>query len=310
MCTALKWNNYFGRTLDDSVEHEVDLIITPRKYKFKFDKTIDLGYVIMGLGIELNDYPLYFEAVNEHGLSMAALEFKDYAIYHQYDNNKVNVPSYELIPYILRNNKTISEVKNSIRNLNIWDKSISSLYPNAQLHFIISDKFESIVIEQTNDGLSIYENKYNVLTNNPKFSFHLENIKNYINLTPAFPSNKLSSNIKITPFSNGVGAYSLPGDYSSSSRFIKTVYMSQNAIYLNKDNDYLQFFKILDSVSPLPGVVVNDKNKLHYTIYTSCIDCSKLIYFYKKHNDNRIYTFYLEKYINDSSLNLVKIEIK
>lgn len=310
MCTALKWHDYFGRTLDDSTEYDLNLIITPRHYKFSFDKTKDLGYTIMGLGVEYNDYPLYFEGVNEYGLAIAALEFKDYAIYHQYDNNKINIPSYELIPYILRNNKTINEVKLSIKNISIWDKSISTLYPAAPLHYLVSDEFESIVIEQSNDGLKIYDNKYNVLANNPKFSYHLENIKNYVSLTPSFPANRLSSDLSITPFSNGIGAYSLPGDYSSASRFIKTVYMSFNATYLNNNKkDIIQFFNILSSVSPIPGVVINDDNKLHYTIYTSCIDCSNLIYYYKFSNDIKIKEIELKSYLNSNDKKIIKIRL-
>lgn len=310
MCTALKWHNYFGRTLDDSKEYDLNLIITPRQYQFSFDKATDLGYTIMGLGIEYNDYPLYFEGVNEYGLAIAALEFKDYAIYHQYDNNKINIPSYELIPFILRNNKTINEVKRSIRNLSIWDKSISTLYPIAPLHYLVSDEFESIVIEQSDDGLKIYENKYNVLANNPNFLYHLENIKNYVSLTPSFPANRLSNKLSITPFSNGIGAYSLPGDYSSASRFIKAVYMSLNAVYLNNNADIIQFFNILSSVSPIPGVVIDNDNKLHYTIYTSCIDCSNLIYYYKKCNDVKIKAIELKSYLDSNIKKIIKLSLK
>lgn len=308
MCTALKWHNYFGRTLDDSNEYELELIITPQHYKFMFDKESDKGYVIMGIGIEHNNYPLYFEAVNQHGLCIAALEFKDYAVYHQYDVSKINVPSYELIPYILRNNKTIKDVKNNLKNVSIWDKSISSLYPNASLHYLVSDDGESIVIEQTDEGLSIYDNKYNVLTNNPKFSYHLENIRNYIYLTPAPLVNKLNNTFD-KPFSNGLGAFSLPGDYSSSSRFIKTVYMALNALYSNDNKDVIQFFNILSSVSPILGVVINDDNKLHYTIYTSCIDYKNLIYYYKRFNDDKIKAIDIHNYISSTSHKLFQIKI-
>lgn len=309
MCTAIKWNNYFGRTLDDSTEYDINLIITPRSYSFSFDKSNDLGYEIIGLGIECNNYPLYFEAINEYGLAMAALEFKDYALYHQYDNIKINIPSYELIPYILRNSKTIGEVKSKIRNISIWDKSFSPFYPVAPLHYIVSDEFESIVIEQSEEGLKVYDNKYNVLTNNPNFSYHLENIRNYIYLNPSLPANKLSNNLSITPFSNGIGAYSLPGDFSSASRFIKAVYMSLNAAYLNNDKDVIQFFNILSSVSPIPGVVINDENKFHYTIYTSCIDCKNLIYYYKGCHSSKIQTIELKKYLDLDENKIIKIQI-
>ena len=40
--------------------------------------------------------------------------------------------------------------------------------------------FNNKILEQTKEGLKIYENPIGVLTNNPEFSFHLTNINNYI----------------------------------------------------------------------------------------------------------------------------------
>ena len=48
---------------------------------------------------------------------------------------------------------------------------------------MFADKDKSIIVETTIDGMRVYDNVYNVLTNNPPFSYHLENVKHYIHLT-------------------------------------------------------------------------------------------------------------------------------
>ena len=96
------------------------------------------------------------------------------------NNNKLSLAPYELIPYFLGLYKSVIELRKDLVNLNIIDIPYNSDLPLTDLHWMISDGKECIVVEQTYDGLKIYDNPVGVLTNNPQFSYHLTNINNYI----------------------------------------------------------------------------------------------------------------------------------
>ena len=105
MCTAIVFgdkNRYFGRTLDLEYRMDESVIITPRKYRFSYKCTFSevTEYAIIGTGIIRDNYPLYYDATNEKGLSMAGLNFVNNAYYHQKCEDKINLAPHELIPFL------------------------------------------------------------------------------------------------------------------------------------------------------------------------------------------------------------------
>lgn len=66
---------YFGRTLDYEVSYGNQIVITPRNYALRFRHTEDQPhhYAIIGMGLVAENYPLYYDAMNEKGLCMAGL---------------------------------------------------------------------------------------------------------------------------------------------------------------------------------------------------------------------------------------------
>ena len=87
MCTAATYQSagfYFGRTLDYEVSYGNQIVITPRNYALRFRHTEDQPhhYAIIGMGLVAEDYPLYYDAMNEKGLCMAGLNFVGNAVYH------------------------------------------------------------------------------------------------------------------------------------------------------------------------------------------------------------------------------------
>ena len=290
MCTSIKWNNYFGRTLDNTFNYKMNVVITPRKYSFSFRHTHinDKNYSIIGMAHVENNYPLYSDAINEKGLAIAALEFPDYAHYFNNNNDKNNVCVFEIIPYILRQCKNIEEVRKSLENINIINESFNDNLFLTPLHFIISDLYDSIVLESTIDGIKVYDNPYNVLTNNPDFNYHKVNINNYLNLTSEYPNNRLSKKIDLKPFSYSFGLIGLPGDYSSPSRFIKALFLINNTNDVDDKEKLTHYFHILDAVGPIKGIALNEDGISQYTIYSSAMDMNNIIYYYKTYWDNQI----------------------
>jgi len=289
MCTCLKLkgkNIYFGRNMDITHSFNELVIITPRNYTFKFKKIESIAnhYSIIGIGACINNYPLYSEASNEYGLAIAGLNFPSNCIYYKYNKNKINLAPYELTLYLLGTCKSVKEVKKYLKNINIISLNFSKDIKLTPLHFMISDKKENIVLETLKDGMKIYDNPFEILTNNPPFYYHQENVKNYLNLHNKDSINYLASNLNITPYSFGQGAFGLPGDYSSSSRFIK-IFFNKSFLSLDKDdNDIIQFFKCLDSVGMIKGNVLTEYG-YEFTRYSSCINIDKGILYYKTYNN-------------------------
>lgn len=302
MCTAIKWSNYFGRTLDNMENYNMNIAITPRNYDFKFRHTNinDKHYSIIGMAYIEDNYPLYGEAANEKGLAIAALEFVDNACYFNMDLNKISICVFEVIPYILRQCDTVMDARSLLKNINIINETFNNNLYLTPLHFIISDKKDSIVLESTIKGINIYDNPYNVLTNNPEFDYHKINVNRYMHLTSKYPENNFSQNLALKPFSFSFGLIGLPGDYSSPSRFIKALFLINNSQDVKQNEAINHFFHMLDSISPVKGVALTKDNKSQFTIYSSCIDLDNLIYYYKTYWDNQIKAI---KLINEDASN-------
>ena len=122
MCTAVVYktkDHYFGRNLDLEYSYHETVTITPRNYYFKFRNTEDMKthYAIIGMAYVVDSYPLYYDATNEKGLSVAALNFPDNAVYQEIKDDKINVASYELIAWILSQFQCVDEVVNLLKKL-------------------------------------------------------------------------------------------------------------------------------------------------------------------------------------------------
>jgi len=243
---------------------------------------------MIGIATVIDGIPLYYDATNIHGLSMAGLNFPGNAVYHPIKKGADNIASFELIPWILVQCKSIPEARALLSRINITDTIFSKELLPTPLHWIISDQKESIVVESVADGMSIYDNPTDVLTNNPPFPYHMYNLCNYVNLTSKTPTGDLKQILKLQPYSNGMGAIGLPGDLSSASRFVRAAFMLANSDCEEAESDCVsQFFHILDAVAhPRGSVIVNRKYEITY--YSSCCNTQKGIYYYKTYDNSRI----------------------
>ena len=294
MCTCISLktkDSYFGRNLDLECRFGEKVVITPRNYEFKLrkEKTFKTKYAMIGMATVVDNYPLYAEASNEKGLSIAGLYFPDYAYYNNEEKDKINITPFELTPWILGNFENIEELKKDINNLNLINIYFSEKLQLTPMHWMISDKKDCIVLEQTKEGLKIYDNEVGVLTNSPPFIYHLTNLNNYLNLMPNFAENRFTDKIELKAYSNGMGTLGLPGDTSSASRFIRAAFNKLNSVCnFDEESSISQFFHILDSVSMVRGSTITKNNKYDITNYSCCINVDKGIYYYKTYENNQI----------------------
>ena len=293
MCTALTFNSehhYFGRNLDLDYTLNEQIVITPRNYSFDFKMLPSLKshYAIIGVAKIDSNYPLYYDATNEVGLSVAGLNFPESAVYFKSANNKENIAPFEIIPYVLGKYKNVDEVVEFFKRANIADVAYSDKYPLTPLHWIIADKNRAITIESVKDGLKIYENTVGVLTNNPDFNMQIFNLNNYAHISQKNPDVSFSESLPFYPYSRGLGGLGLPGDFSSMSRFVRAVFAKLSS-YKEYDevNSIGQFFHILSYVEQVLGCIKTEKGN-EFTIYSSCCDTDKGIYYYSTYQNRRI----------------------
>ena len=294
MCTAITYNtknHYFGRNFDLEFSYKETVTITPRNYPFKFKNgnDIDKHYAIIGMSYVSDNYPLYYDGINEKGLAMAGLNFPNNADYKEEKNDKDNVASFEFIPWILSQCSNIKEARELLNKINISKISFSEQLQASPLHWIISDRENSITVESVKDGLKIYDNPVGVLTNNPTFDIQMFNLNNYMSLSIEPPENNFSKNLNLDTYSRGMGALGLPGDLSSASRFVKATFTKMNSISGDSESESIsQFFHILGSVEQQRGCVHMGEDKYEITIYSSCCNMDKGIYYYKTYENSQI----------------------
>lgn len=343
MCTAVSFvtkDHYFGRNLDYEFSYEESIVITPGKYSFSFRNEMvnkyesgieceqmqeaykDKKFAMIGVAYVVNNYPLYYDAVNEKGLGMAGLLFAGNAVYvpiekegipvycsrkasefgeEKKEDGSVYVASYEFIPWILRRCSNVESAVQLLKRICITDQEFSRELPPSPLHWMLADQNSTIVVEAVEGGLKIYDNPVHVLTNNPTFDYHLMNLSNYTALSAYEPDEFFCNTVSLPAYSRGMGGIGLPGDLSSTSRFVRAAFTRMNSVCGESEKESVsQFFHILGSVEQQKGCVrltareqgcenairatKETEEKYEITIYSSCCNASKGIYYYKTYN--------------------------
>ena len=182
MCTAISFSgkdNYFGRNLDLEYSYMETVTVTPRNFVFDFRKMgkLETHYAMIGMAYVAGGYPLYYDATNEKGLSIAGLNFPDHADYKPECPGRDNVAPFELIPWILGQCATVAEAEKLLERINLMNENFSPELPLSPLHWILSDRERSITLESVKEGIRIYDNPVGVLTNNPPVDYHLYNLR-------------------------------------------------------------------------------------------------------------------------------------
>lgn len=293
MCTAVTYQTddfYFGRTLDYESSYGEELVILPRKFQLHFLNmgTLENHYAILGTAHVAQGYPLFYDAVNEKGLCMAGLNFVGNAQYAKVMDGKDNLAQYEFIPWILSNCSCIAEAKELLAKINLTDTPFQKM-PVAQLHWMLADKEQAITVEAVADGIKIYPNPVGVLTNNPPFPEQVFRLNDFMNLSAKQPKNHFSDKLNLHPYSRGMGALGLPGDLSSSSRFVRAAFVKEHSVSGHSELESVsQFFHILGSVEQQNGCCEVENGQYEKTIYTVCYNASKGIYYYTTYHNHQI----------------------
>lgn len=299
MCTALsikssEGHNFFGRNMDLAYNFNQSVLVVPRNYKNESKvtgKVIKGNYAIIGMGTLIDNHLAMADGMNEKGLCCAGLNFEGYAYFpEELAEGKDNIAAYDFIYWVLANFETVYEVKDAIKGIELVSVPINENTPVAMLHWMLCDKTgKSIVVERTVDGIAVYDNPVGVMTNNPKFNWHLTNLNEYLNITPNHPKETKWSDKNLKALGVGAGTLGIPGDFASVSRFIRIAYIRANMPEIKDDEASItQFFNMLDYVKMVKGGVITEDGLEDLTLYTCCMNQEKGIYYYRNYYNNRI----------------------
>lgn len=310
MCTAVRFNDdkgnmYLGRNLDWSTGYGEKVVITPKGYNYHSAFLGDMTpkNAIIGMAIIEENVPLYFDCANEAGLAIAGLNFPGYA---QYEKDavpgKTNVAVYEFPLWVVANFTTVDEVREALKNTAIVAKPINEKYPVSLLHWIIGDKTQSIVVEYTANGLQIFENDVDVLTNQPGYGWHKENLRNYLNLTSPQPESIKWGKAEMTAFGSGSLMRGLPGDYYSPSRFVRVAYLNTHyPVKSTEEENVARLFHTLTGVAMIDGAAAMLTGDFEKTIYTGGFSAATNSYYYSTYEDPAIKQAKLSDYDTNGS---------
>lgn len=289
MCTAIYLNKggvYFGRTLDYDFSYGEEVVITPRNFPFDFKSggLTNNHFAFIGTAMVLNDYPLYYDAMNEKGVYIAGLNFVGNACYAKGGKGEKEIAQYELIPYLMSKCSSVDGVIYELSNAVITGEQFCKDIPTAQLHWLIADGERCITVESVKEGLKIYENSVGVLTNNPPFDFQLFNLNNYRNVTASERESGFGGGVELKAYSRGMGGMGLPGDWSSSSRFVRAAFACANSTLTKSEEEgVIQFFHILNTVAQPSGICQVGKGQ-EKSIYSSCCSPKTGRYYYSTYD--------------------------
>lgn len=305
MCTSIVLksidkNYLMARTMDFSFELQPVLAIYPRKQEMKFvffDETLKEHYAFMGLAKNIGDYYIA-DGVNEHGLSGAALYFEGYAEYETEIVANKSISPAELVQFALATCKTIEDVRTMFEEYHVVEQKLAFIGSVPPLHWTFQDESgNAIIVEKVADGIQIYENKIGVLTNAPDYTWHLTNVRNYIGLDPKQVEPRTLYGKEFKAFGQGSGTFGLPGDLTSPSRFIKTLY---NKLSISKAADAKELvvnaYHVLNGVDIPKGSVITQRDTIDYTQYTSFMVNNEKTYFYRLYDSLEIKSFALKDY--------------
>ena len=298
MCTGVRFsddkgNMYFGRNLDWSVGYGQKVVVTPRNYSYK---SAFLGEMksrtgaIIGMAIVEDNTPLYFDCANEAGLAIAGLNFPGYAQYEKTAvDGKANVAAYEFPLWIAMNFSSVDEVEKALPDVAIVAHPINDKFPVSELHFIIGDAKRSIVVEYTANGMEVHRNDVDVLTNQPGYAWHKENLRNYMNLFPQMPEKVRWGAEEMTPFGSGSLMRGIPGDYYAPSRFVRVAYLNTHYPVKSGEADNVsRLFHTLTGVAMVEGAALMADGQSEITVYTGGYSAATKTYYYNTYENPAI----------------------
>jgi penicillin V acylase-like amidase (Ntn superfamily) len=250
--------------------------------------TTQLKYAVVGLspGPKIVPQSVILEGQNSEGLGISGNFLPDFTQYQTVSKTDKNYMSIlEFGTWLLGNFATVDQVKMELPKYKIWGDNNIAVGPTPPtVHYIITDKSgASVVVEFVKGEMKISTVSVNVLTNAPTYDWHLTNLRNYISLSNKGTASVTTPKGKISQLAQGIGMFGLPGDFTSSSRFVRTVFLRYYSDQPNNDAQAVQFVgHMLNNVDIPYGATKSSEGGKTITEYTQWVAIKDLTH-------NRLY---------------------
>lgn len=209
--------------------------------------------------VDAFDEQAFVDGMNTEGLTAACLWQADTQLPESTNPGTTALSNVALVEYIVENAKDVEEAKKLISGLSLY----LSTYKGQPmvLHWIINDRSGKSVVVELKDGRPKFFDdvvKVGVMANQPSYDKQLSNLKTQEAEQAKNPS-----------------AYTLPGDYQSCSRFVKSAYLVSHLPEItNAEQGVNSAMQILHNVESPKGaqstgsytqwIVVRDQSNLRY----------------------------------------------
>ena len=266
-------------------------------------------------GMNAVEKKIVVDGVNEAGLYLGCFYFPGFAAFDKLttDNQKQAISSEEMGNYILGSFANVEEAIEGLKKVTVVGSFIKDIQGEAPFHYAITDASgRSVVIEYTVDGLKIYDNNVRAICNSPTYDWHLTNLRNYVNLTPNNRHGVKLNGEQYSTLGEGTGMLGLPGDYTSSSRFVRATAFANTSLPSKDENEGIfRAFHILNAFDIPKGAIrekINEQTFTDYTVWTSAVDTKNKIYYFKTYKNQNMKQLNLAEALAAAGKNITIIE--
>jgi len=178
-----------------------------------------VGVASMGREIGVSD------GMNEKGLSLGLLWYETDMRWQDVtpaDSNRALADAM-FSDWILGNFRTVDELRTALNGIKVFNYVDSSLIKAMlTLHYIVYDTTGGcVVIEFDQGNCNIYDNPLGIMTNSPSFPWQMNNLRQYIGMSPENPLTIKDKGLTLRVTGHGEGMIGLPGDITPPSRFVR-----------------------------------------------------------------------------------------
>ena len=291
--TADNGDVFWGRTMDftfDPFKPSADSKMTsyPANYELEgLYQSWSTKYAFMGINV--NDSLFFNDGINSAGI-VGDAQYLEEASWDTVDNLKKRglkpIIGEEVVAYVLSNFGSIAEIKEAFQKMGQekttypdWEAADTGIPTPIPMHYTFSDSTgKSVILEPVSNGAFKIYDGIGVMTNSPEYPWHLDNLRNYLQLTNHnLGHNQITDQLDIKQIESGSGLIGLPGDYTAPSRFVRSTYLSKFLAPFHSDQGITQLYNVFKALMIPRGIehLSAEIDNCDYTGYWAGYDVTK-----------------------------------
>lgn len=251
MCTSLIYKDtagkaYFGRTLELTVDLPYQLAHVPAGLTMSsvaagheplvFETQHAYVAITMPDRAPTAEAPIgiadlkVLEGLNDKGLTFSLLSYPSAAGKQaSVEVTKAVLSASDLGSWVLGSFDTVAALKTALAAQPIALQPLAILGGVVSpFHYVAHDATgAALVIEFHRGDMTLYDNPVGVMTNGPKFDWHLTNLDNYTFLSNVDQSSATFGTYKAAQPDSGIATQGLPASNTSVGRFVRAAYYAQ-----------------------------------------------------------------------------------